>query len=148
MKPVLAIGLGNPLMGDEGIGWHVAERLAGDPRLPEYVEVLCGGTDLLRCAGEIEGRSRAVLLDAIEDGSAPGRVTVFDQDFRGLEDYQENVHHLSVVEAVKLLRLVSPVRIALLGISISSASLGPALSPSMAARMPAILRQVLENLRG
>jgi hydrogenase maturation protease len=146
MKPLLAIGLGNPLMGDEGIGWHVAERLAGDARLPEHVEVICGGTDLLRYAGEMEGRSRVVLIDAIEDGSDTGRVTVFAEDFRGLEDRQDHAHHLSVIQSVKLLRLIAPTRFTLLGVSISSARCEPALSPSMAARMPAILQQVLENL--
>jgi len=146
MKPLLAIGLGNPLMGDEGIGWYVAGRLAGDARLPEHVEVICGGTDLLRYAGEMEGRSRVVLIDAIEDGCDTGRVTVFDRDFRGLEDHQEHAHHLSVIQAVRLLRLIAPTSFSLLGISISSARCEPALSPSMAARMPAILRQVLENL--
>jgi hydrogenase maturation protease len=146
MKPVLVIGLGNPLMGDEGIGWHVAERLAGDARLPEHAEIICGGTDLLRYAGEMEGRGRVVLIDAFEDGSATGRVTVFDRDFRGLEDHQEHAHHLSVIQAVRLLGLMVPARFTLLGISISSAGREPALSPSMAARMPAILQQVLEHL--
>jgi len=62
MKPVVVIGLGNPLMGDDGIGWHVAERLATDPRLPSGVEAIQGGTDLLRCAARIEGRRRAILI--------------------------------------------------------------------------------------
>lgn len=147
MKPLLVIGLGNPLMGDEGIGWHVAERLAGDPRLPGDVEVIRGGTDLMRYAGEMEGRGRVVLIDAIEDGSDTGSVTVFSEDFRGLEDHQEHAHHLSAIQAVKLLKLISPISFTFLGISISSARLEPALSPAMAARMPGILRQVLENLR-
>jgi hydrogenase maturation protease len=146
MKALLAIGLGNPLMGDEGIGWHVAERLAGDARLPEHVEVICGGTDLLRYAGEMEGRRRVVLIDAIEDGSEPGAVTVFAEDFRGLEEHQEHAHHLSAIQAVGLLRLITSTRFTLLGISISSARCDSELSPPMAARMPAILRQVLDNL--
>ncbi|MBZ5625770.1 MAG: hydrogenase maturation protease [Acidobacteriia bacterium] len=146
MKPVLAIGLGNPLMGDEGIGWHIAERLAADPRLPEHVEVICGGTDLIRYAGEMDGRSRVVLIDAIEDGSDTGTVTVFDRDFSGLEEHQEHAHHLSAIEAVGLLRLIASTSFTFLGISIASARFEPALSPSMAARMPAILQEVLENL--
>ena len=147
MKPVLVIGLGNPLMGDEGIGWHVAECLASDARLPEYTEVICGGTDLLRYSEAMEGRSRVVLIDAIENGSEVGSVTLFDEDFGGLEDHQEHAHHLSAIQAVKLLRLTVPARFTLLGISISSARRDAELSPSMAARVPAILRQVLENLR-
>lgn len=147
MKPVLVIGLGNPLMGDEGIGWHIAERLAADPRLPEHVEVMCGGTDLLRFAGEVEGRSRVILIDAIEDSVGEGMVTVFDRDFSKLDDRQEHAHHLSAIQAVKLLELIARTSFTLLGISISSARLEPELSPSMSERMPGILRQVIENLR-
>jgi hydrogenase maturation protease len=146
MKPLLVIGLGNPLMGDDGVGWHVAERLAADPGLPEHVEVICGGTDVLRYAGEMERRRRVFLIDAIADGSETGKVTVFDQDFRGLEERQQHAHHLSAIQAVKLLRQLVPARFTLLAISISSARREPALSPEMAAQMPAILQQVLENL--
>jgi hydrogenase maturation protease len=146
MKSLLVIGLGNPLMGDDGVGWHVAERLAADARLPEHAEVICGGSDLLRYAGEMEGRKRVFLIDAIQDGSGAGTVTVFDQDFRGLEQHQEHAHHLSAIQAVNLLRLLVPARFTLLAISISSARREPALSPAMAQRMPVILQQVLENL--
>ena len=38
MKPHLVIGLGNRLMGDEGVGCLLAERLASDPRLPVDIE--------------------------------------------------------------------------------------------------------------
>jgi len=37
-------------MGDEGVGWHVINRLACDPRLPEDTELIWCGTDLLACA--------------------------------------------------------------------------------------------------
>ena len=56
MKPHLVIGLGNPLVGDEGVGCLLAERLASDPRLPEDIEVIDGGADLLGCADRMSGR--------------------------------------------------------------------------------------------
>lgn len=79
---------------------------------------MCGGTDLIRYAGEMEGRIRVVLIDAIEDGCDTGRVTMFDREFRGLEDHPEHAHHLSVIQAVRLLRLIVPTSVSLLGISI------------------------------
>jgi hydrogenase maturation protease len=94
----------------------------------------------------MERRRRVFLIDAIADGSETGKVTVFDQDFRGLEERQQHAHHLSAIQAVKLLRQLVPARFTLLAISISSARREPALSPEMAAQMPAILQQVLENL--
>jgi hydrogenase maturation protease len=150
MRPNLVIGLGNPLMGDEGIGWVVAERLASHPRLPKQAEVLCGGTDLLRCADRMEGRTRVILIDALLDGLEEGSVTVADIDIAGLDDRQGHVHHLSAVQAVQLLRTVAPslreTRFTLIGIGISSAGIGPGLSPRLAARSTAILDRVLEEL--
>ena len=143
MKPRLAIGLGNPLMGDEGIGWHVARRLAADPRLPADAEAIPGGTDLLGCAGRIEGRSRVVVIDAILDDAEPGSVSVVNGD---LDERQEHAHHLSAPQAIKLLEMLTPARFTVLGVSVRAARLGEELSPALAARLPAIVDRALEEL--
>ena len=145
MKSLLVVGLGNPLMGDDGIGWHIAAHLAGHPGLPESVEVVSGGTDLLRIAGHIEGRSRVVVIDAIQDDGEAGRVSVLE-DVVPLDDRQHHAHHLSAVQAIGLLQMTTPVGFTLLGISVSSAAVSGELSPSLAARMPAILDRVLQEL--
>jgi hydrogenase maturation protease len=145
MKPRLAIGLGNPLMGDEGVGWYVVSRLAGDPRLPADVETIWGGTDLLRYASRIEGRSRVILVDALQSAAPVGSVIPFE-DGAELEDRQTNAHELSAVQAMRLLQLMTPVRFTLLGVAIWAAAAGDKLSPALEARMPAILDRVLEEL--
>jgi len=147
MKPVLVIGLGNPLMGDEGVGCHVAERLSADPRLPDRVEVMSGGTDLLRHADRMERASRVIVIDAIADKAEPGTVTVFGDAPAVLENRQEDAHTLSAVQAIQLLRMTLAAPITLLGISITRAGFGPGLSPRLAARMPAIVDRVLGELR-
>src|ERR1017187_3844291 len=105
MKPLLIVGLGNPLMGDDGVGALLAESLAqslaGHPR----AEVLIGGTDLLRCAGEIEGRERVILIDALESDSA-GEITLTDED--PPEGLSVGTHSLSAPAAVRLLRRLMP----------------------------------------
>jgi len=146
LKPLLLIGLGNSLMGDEGVGCLVAEQLAGDPRLPETVEVLCGGTDLIRYAGQMEGRSRVFIVDALQDGGAPGSVSVFQQPCSGLDERQQHAHHLSVCQAIALLKMTMLIRFTLLGISIPSAAHGIGLSPVIGGRMPAILDCVLQEV--
>ena len=146
MKPTLVIGLGNPLMGDDGVGWHVAERLASDPRLPESVEAMCGGTDLLRHGGQMEGRSRVILIDAIQDDAQPGSVLVFGETLPEMDSRQEHAHHLSAVQAIQLLKMMVAAPIALLGISISSAVTQTELSPAVDGRMASILDRVLQEL--
>jgi hydrogenase maturation protease len=139
-------------MGDEGVGGHIIDRLAGDPRLPEDTELLWGGTDLLACAGQIEGRSRITLIDALLDPSQVGRVEVFGDgdELRGLEDRQWHVHHLSLTQVIQLLWIASPSfrkpRLRLLAVCVDSARMQPELSPALAARMPQILECVLQKL--
>jgi hydrogenase maturation protease len=145
MKQRLLLGLGNPLMGDDGVGWYVASRLAGDPRLPPDVEAIWGGTDLLRYACQIVGRSHVMVVDALQDAAEPGTVTMLE-DSAGLDERQTNAHELSPVQAIRLVQMMTPVRMTLLGISIASVAMGSGLSKEMEARMPAILERVLEEL--
>ncbi|MBZ5580944.1 MAG: hydrogenase maturation protease [Acidobacteriia bacterium] len=143
MKPPLVIGLGNTLMGDDGAGCRAAERLARDPRLPSGIEVICGGTDLLRYADEIENRSRVILIDAIESEAEPGSMSLIED---GPEERREHAHHLSAVQQAELLRVMTGTPIRLFGISVASATLGTELSPAVADRLPAILDRILEEL--
>jgi hydrogenase maturation protease len=145
MKPLLVIGLGNPLMGDEGIGWHVAERLSGDPRLPAGAEVIWGGTDLLRHADRMEQSRRVIVVDALRDDAEPGSVRSLEAP-AGLDNRQDNAHCLSAVQAIQLLRMTVAVPITLLGISIPRANVQTGLSPELYARLPAILDRVLREL--
>ena len=144
MKPVLVIGLGNSLMGDDGIGCAVAERLAADPRLPSSAEVVSGGTDLLRYMDQVENRSRVVIIDAFQDGGELGAVSTID----AASDRQEHVHHLSVTQAVQLLRLTSHAQFTLLGVSVGSVAFGSGLSPALEARLDEIVNRVFEELSG
>lgn len=149
IKPVLVIGLGNPLMGDEGIGWHLAGQLASDERLPETVEVMYGGTDLLSCADRMEERDRVVLIDAILDLEAPGSVTVY-RSFEDLCSEPGGAHHLSVVDAIGLLQATSPalasVEFTVVAIGVDYACIETDLSPAIAARVPAMIDRILTEI--
>jgi hydrogenase maturation protease len=149
VKPVLVIGLGNPLMGDDGIGWHVAGRLAADQRLPDSVEVIYGGTDLLACADQMEDRDRVVLIDAILDLDAPGSVTVY-RSFEDLRTDSAGAHHLSVVDAIGLLQAISPelasVEFTLVAIGVDYARMETDLSPAIVARVQEIIDRILTEI--
>lgn len=73
-KKTLVLGLGNVLMGDEGVGVQVVRAL--DNRgLPAGVECLDGGTGGFTLLEPLEDADRIVLIDAAADGNSAGTVT-------------------------------------------------------------------------
>jgi len=70
----LILGLGNILMSDEGVGVHVVRALE-KKELPEGVECLDGGTGGFILLEPLENADRIILIDAADDGNAPGTVT-------------------------------------------------------------------------
>ena len=68
------LGLGNVLMGDEGIGVHVVRGLEQHP-LPDNVECLDGGTGGFILLEPLQSADRIILIDAAADGNPPGTVT-------------------------------------------------------------------------
>lgn len=144
--PNLLLGLGNPLMGDDGVAWHLVERLRIDPRLPADVEVAWGGADLLACAGLLGGRERVVLLDAAE-GDAPGEVVRLDPFSENLDDRSRGAHALAVPEALRLLLQADPAlacsEVLLLGVTVPEVRVGERLSPALMERLPWLVAAIL-----
>jgi hydrogenase maturation protease len=136
-------------MGDDGVAWHLVERLRSDPRLPPDVEIAWGGTDLLACAGLLEGRERVVLLDAVE-GDVPGEVVQLDPRSEGLEERSTGAHALAVPEALRLLQHALPdlatTEILLLGVTVTEVRMGERLSPTLEERLPRIVARVLAGI--
>jgi hydrogenase maturation protease len=70
----LVLGLGNVLMGDEGVGVHVV-RAVENHTLPAYVECLDGGTGGFTLLEPLQEAGRIILIDAAADGNPIGTVT-------------------------------------------------------------------------
>ncbi len=75
-RPVLVLGLGNPLYGDDGFGPAVIEALSR-LELPDEVEVLDGGTAGLGLLSAIAGRRRLLVVDVAEMGQPTGTLVHF-----------------------------------------------------------------------
>ena len=75
----VVIGLGNPLMGDDGLGLAALERLRHYDFAPE-IELIDGGTWGMNLLPVIEDADRILLLDAINIGAQPGALVVLERD--------------------------------------------------------------------
>jgi hydrogenase maturation protease len=81
---ILVLGIGNTLLGDEGVGVHVVRSLMEAPA-PEGVTYLDGGTGSLVLLEPLQDARRIVMVDATADGNPPGTlrrlVPKFSSDF-------------------------------------------------------------------
>jgi hydrogenase maturation protease len=73
-KKTLVLGLGNVILGDEGVGVHVVRALEKQA-LPDGVECLDGGTGGFILLEPLQNADRIILIDAAADGNPPGTVT-------------------------------------------------------------------------
>ena len=73
-RKTLVLGLGNVIMGDEGVGVHVVRALE-KRTLPAGVECLDGGTGGFILLEPLQNADQIILIDAAADGNPPGTVT-------------------------------------------------------------------------
>lgn len=69
----LVMGIGNLLLGDEGVGVHAAQALMRET-LPGGTCVLDTGTAVLEAMDELETADRVIVMDAMQADGAPGSV--------------------------------------------------------------------------
>ena len=70
---VLILGIGNILMGDEGIGVHVVNS-SEKAALPADIELLDGGVGSFLLLEPMQNAERVILIDATIDGQKAGSV--------------------------------------------------------------------------
>jgi hydrogenase maturation protease len=76
----VVIGLGNPLMGDDGLGIAVIAQLQQDWQFDPPVEIVDGGTWGMNLLHHIEGARQLLLVDAMKSGKTPGTLVVLQRD--------------------------------------------------------------------
>ncbi len=77
MKRDAVVALGNPLMGDEGVGPTLLERLRDTGILPPSVDLLDSAGSILSALHTLRGRRKVVFLDCALMGLKPGEFRRF-----------------------------------------------------------------------
>jgi hydrogenase maturation protease len=74
---ILIVGLGNPILGDDGVGWEVAEQIRRQVQDPG-VDIECLAVGGLRLMEFMIGYDQAIVIDSLTSWEYPvGRVTGF-----------------------------------------------------------------------
>ncbi len=145
----LVLGLGNPLMGDDGLGLRALARLRQEWAV-EDVELVDGGTWGMNLLPLIEDAGRVLLLDAIDVGAAPGALIELEPDqLPRLFARKLSPHEIDLREVLALaqLRGTLPIETVALGIQPRDVELSTELTPEVAAPLDTLLDRVIARLR-
>jgi hydrogenase maturation protease len=144
---ILVMGIGNYLMGDEGIGVHVIHHIQ-ERSLPSQVEVLDGGTGGFTLLGPMSEAGRIVLIDATADGGETGRVQRLTPRFSSEYPPTLTAHDIGLKDVLDAFYLMGKTPdVVLFAISVRPPfEFGTALSPALARAVPDIAATVLAEL--
>ena len=145
----LVIGLGNPLMGDDGLGLAALERLAADWVLPPSVELVDGGTWGLNLLHRIEEADQVLFLDAVNAGKEPGEPVELDRnELPKVLGLKLSPHQIDLREVLALAKLrgTLPRTVACLGLQPGSVEMRTALSPALEDRLEELVTAAAARL--
>jgi len=156
----LIIGLGNPILGDDGVGWVVAEKVQAalsNPQStitnPQSIEVDCASLGGLSLMERLTGSERVILVDAIFTGQKPvGTVSQFS--LNELPDlsagHSASPHDTSLRNALQVgrgmdIRLPKDEDVIIIAIEAEAVyDFSQELSPAVAAGVPVAMEKVLD----
>ena len=120
MNPTITIlGLGNILLQDEGVGVHAVNMFQERYTVPDYVEIVDGGTAGLDLLQYFEGRDKVLIVDAVDFKEDPGYIGVLENEaIPARFGTKTSMHHLGLLEVLSVTRLLDslPRELCLIGI--------------------------------
>jgi hydrogenase maturation protease len=148
-RRTVVLGLGNPLMADDGLGLLALERLRAEWDMPPGVTLADGGTWVMMLLPMIEEADALLLLDAIRAGQAPGTLTELGrEELPRYFAHKLSPHQIDLREVLALteLRGTMPARVVAIGVEPERVELCTALSPVVEARMDEVIHAAVERL--
>jgi hydrogenase maturation protease len=149
----LIIGLGNPILGDDGVGWKVAQELNNLIDPDSSVEIDCASLGGLSLMERTLGYQRVILIDSMETGKSPeGYVKVFpladlENPYAGHSASAHDASLMTALQAAQSIGAEVPVRVDIVAIEAKNVyDFSEHLSPEVEKAVPIAAKEVLKLL--
>ncbi len=147
---VAVVGVGNPIMGDDGVGEHVIEKLR-EEGLPDGVVATHAGTTAFFALEAMSGADYAIVVDAVAvKDASPGAIHRYRYREGSFDGSPPDVlmHDFSFSDALQAGQDPYDLPEELLVIGVQPADTGPGteLSDTVAERIPDVIDLVRETI--
>ncbi len=143
------IGLGNPLMGDDGLGVKAIELLQQE-QLPTEVELIDGGCGGLKLLPLFSNCQKLLIIDAADFGAPPGQLRILTyQEFKQLPVVSSGMagHLISLPELLSTAQTLSTLpSLTLFLMQVASCHPAVLLSAPVKKSLPSLITAIRENI--
>ena len=149
MPKVVVLGVGNLILADEGVGVRVVEALDRDYSLPDGVVVIDGGTSGMELLEDLSHLDLLIVVDAIAAGKPPATlVTLRDDEVPVFFKRNLSPHAIGLSDVLASLEFMeaAPKECVIIGVQPLSMELATELTPAIAALVPTLVAQVVDEL--
>ena len=144
---VFVLGVGNILLGDEGIGVHVVRELEKE-KLPGNVELMDAGTALFSIVHLLKKRKKVIFIDAAKGGGKPGTIyRIPPSQIKNEHSKILSMHEMGLRECLVTLEQEGVFQdIVIIGVEPDLIDWGVQLSSPLQQKLPEIIRAVLSEI--
>ena len=147
---ISVLGLGNVLMGDDGLGPAAVRAFEAEYAVADGVDVIDLGTpglDLLPWLADVDG---VILVDTVSSAHPPGTVLVYTKTdlLRSAPAARVGPHDPGVKEALRALEFAgrAPEHVTLIGVVPERTAMSLELTPVVRSAMPLVLDSIAAAL--
>lgn len=147
MQRTLVVGLGNLLLGDEGVGIHVIYELK-KLKLPQNVELIDGGTAAFDLIPLLKNADKLIVLDAVQAGGEPGTIYRFGPEAISQSSFRiTSLHEITLQDVLSAAHLlnIEPETV-IIGIEPKRIEYGLELSAELKQAVPKVIALIQKEL--
>ncbi len=143
-KNILVLGVGNFLMGDEGVGVHFIHELIKRDINYENADILDGGVGGFALMSYFDQYDHVIFIDATMDGKLNGTISLIEPKFASDFPQAISAHDFGLKDMIESMYLLGKVpKLYLFTVSIPSIKpMTLELSPAVRGAIPELIKKV------
>jgi len=145
---ILILGIGNPILKDDGVGIHIVRELKKEVKDVDFEEASVSGLELVEL---LRGYGWVIIVDAIKtENGKPGRIYRLTPDeiptMHGISPH--DVDFITALEFGEKFIGRMPKKIDIYGIEVDNATeFGEDLTPEVAKSVPLVIKKIKKELQ-